>query len=481
MGSRYKIEPQKWADGRIRLLFREYLTDKSAGSYEERQPSSLAIDFDGVVFRISQRDDKRRTPSLYDASLTGIDYAETERFSRDARRAIDSPPWLVHSLAALGTYASNPRINRAHEALREAAAALRGQDWRPVVYGIFDLVQNPGLGPRIPMTREEASAMEEVVELLRSLEFELGGVRDSAAMVRDPGETVLISPIRPRVSETWRENPRYKFDYLIGSSKKIAKSNEFQDRYANAIMYLAPATMAGGPNLCPCHTAGCFGEAGENCIAGTGRLEMATPTLIARSRLFFEKPEMFLERLIAEIEHYDRRAKEIGRKLALRLNGTSDVDWERRPGFMELFPMFPDVTFYDYTKVANRIVRDGRPVALPPNYHLTFSLSEDNDEAAKEVRDHTDVNIAVVFDVKPPKGDFPGGDLPKTFGGRPVFDGDKHDLRIYGHGLDPRRSIVGLRLKTRGEERRAQLVMTGFVMPGPQHTGRLPVIGQVRR
>ena len=94
-----------------------------------------------------------------------------------------------------------------------------------------------------------------------------------------------------------------------------------------------------------------------------------------------------------------------------------------------------------------------------------------------EVARKTDVNVAVVFDVKPPLADFPGGPLPARFGGREVINGDAHDLRF----LDPPGKVVGLRLKTRGEERRAQLVMTGFVMPGPQHTGRLPVIGQLSR
>jgi hypothetical protein len=67
---------------------------------------------------------------------------------------------------------------------------------------------------------------------------------------------------------------------------------------------------------------------------------------------------------------------------------------------------------------------------MPKNYHLTFSLAEDNFEIANDISKKTKTNIAVVFRKK----------LPKKFMGRNVLDGDKNDLRF----LDKPNSIVGL-------------------------------------
>ena len=46
-----------------------------------------------------------------------------------------------------------------------------------------------------------------------------------------------------------------------------------------------------------------------------------------------------------------------------------------------IMELFPDVQFYDYTKLNNRFTKG----QLPANYHLTFSRAEDNDHKLKEV------------------------------------------------------------------------------------------------
>ena len=125
-----------------------------------------------------------------------------------------------------------------------------------------------------------------------------------------------------------------------------------------------------------------------------------------------------------------------------RLNGTSDIRWETvelsdgLQTFQNIMQMFPNVQFYDYTKLSNR--RD-----LPSNYHLTFSRSESNDTA---VASHlvNGGNVAVVFNVKK------GAALPESWNGYTVVDGDDTDLRF----LDPQNVVVGLRGKgkaTKGE------------------------------
>ena len=67
---------------------------------------------------------------------------------------------------------------------------------------------------------------------------------------------------------------------------------------------------------------------------------------------------------------------------------------------------------------------------MPSNYHLTFSRSEDNQDAVQRlIEKHPTANIAVVFDK-----------LPKTYLGRKVFNADESDLRF----LDPKGVICGL-------------------------------------
>ena len=80
----------------------------------------------------------------------------------------------------------------------------------------------------------------------------------------------------------------------------------------------------------------------------------------------------------------------------------------------------------------------------PPNYHLTYSLNEDNYDKAMQVLNEGG-NIAVVF----------RKDLPQTFKGYQVVNGDEHDLRL----LDPKNVVVGLKAKGK-----AKTDTSGFVM-----------------
>ena len=93
--------------------------------------------------------------------------------------------------------------------------------------------------------------------------------------------------------------------------------------------------------------------------------------------------------------------------------------------------MFPNVTFYDYTKNPKRFNKK-----LPKNYHLTFSRSEDNDKDVERVLAKGG-NVAVVFGVKNVN------QLPTTYKGYKVINGDETDLRF----LDEKNIVVGLKYK----------------------------------
>ncbi len=100
---------------------------------------------------------------------------------------------------------------------------------------------------------------------------------------------------------------------------------------------------------------------------------------------------------------------------------------------------FPDIQFYDYTKIANR--RD-----LPANYHLTFSLAESNMTDAV-VAHFNGMNVAAVF--RSPK--LPDSYLlksPQAVCNVSVINGDESDLRF----LDPKGVIVGLKAKGKAKK-----------------------------
>lgn len=259
-----------------------------------------------------------------------------------------------------------------------------------------------------------------------------------------------------------------KFKLLTVGNPKIAKSVKFG--YLTAVLHLAPGSLSGF-NVCPKATLGCLAAClntagrGGIAIGGVGRLqldEIAAGTRsnaiqaarIRRTRFYFEARDAFMTTLHADIAKLVRLAKSLGLKPAIRLNGTSDIPWERvsvraeKPGLASSWPnvmhAFPEVQFYDYTKRPNR--RD-----LPANYRLTFSLAEGNDKDALQALQNG-MNVAAVFHavpqrmyVTPCQGTLAAVSerWPLVRPALDVIDGDEHDLRF----LDPVGVIVGLKAK----------------------------------
>ena len=152
---------------------------------------------------------------------------------------------------------------------------------------------------------------------------------------------------------------------------------------------------------------------------------------LKKTNRFWDDRGQFLHDLAEEVGKLQRRAEAIGMLAAVRLNGTSDLPYERYkvPGTdKNIMELFPAVQFYDYTKLENRFI--GKK--LPANYHLTFSRAEDNDHKLAAVLEYT--SASVVF----------SGKLPATWRGYPVIDGDEHDARFTDAGPG---TIIGLTAK----------------------------------
>ena len=232
--------------------------------------------------------------------------------------------------------------------------------------------------------------------------------------------------------------PSYK--RLSQSSYKIDKGNKIQDKYFSRVLYLAPDDLADGKRtLCPYAKIAKCSEACLN-TAGMGKFSNVQQARIRKSLLFLNDQKEFLKLLVADVHKFLKECEKLGKLPALRLNGTSDIQWEtiEIEDGKNIFEMFPQIQWYDYTKIPTR------KVDHIPNYHLTWSYSEANDKYAK-LFDKVPNNKAVVFN----------NFLPKVFKGLKVIDGDTHDMRF----LDKSNVVVGLLAKAD-----AKKDTTGFVI-----------------
>ncbi|MFM7010333.1 MAG: hypothetical protein ACKO0Z_13555 [Betaproteobacteria bacterium] len=232
---------------------------------------------------------------------------------------------------------------------------------------------------------------------------------------------------------------RHGFSSLLASphaNPKIEKGNKLGN-YASRPLHLAPAKLSGF-EVCPMATAGCRAA----CLHTAGNpayMKGKEKARVNRTRAFFTDRAAFMTTLATEIEKTIAQNKKAKKKTAIRLNATSDIVWESMPveykgkRFSSLMEAFPRVQFYDYTKRHNRKDR-------PANYHLTYSLAENNDAQALAAL-QAGMSVAAVFNVGRNKP------LPATFAinGQSfhVIDGDPDDRRF----LDPSSVIVGLRAK----------------------------------
>jgi hypothetical protein len=219
--------------------------------------------------------------------------------------------------------------------------------------------------------------------------------------------------------------------YFVTPAKSNAKTAKTSEQVESVILHLAPSDLS-GRDVCPFASAGCRAA----CLntAGRGTMDSVQSARLRKTNLLFDNKTEFWRLLVDDLARLEKRAEKKGLPAVARLNGTSDLPWERmrEPNSgLTVFEMFPNVTFYDYTKVPNR--RN-----LPSNYHLTFSLSEDNEKLAKaELADG--INVAVVFE---------SSDYPSRFMGHPVIDGSGSDLRY----LDPTGHVVALCAKGKAKQ-----------------------------
>jgi hypothetical protein len=238
----------------------------------------------------------------------------------------------------------------------------------------------------------------------------------------------------------------------VGNPKTLKGMKEGYNTY---ILHLAPASLS-GYNTCPKATEGCktacLNTAGRGGMFKKGEsTNVIQKARIRKTKMFYENRNEFFNLLVKDITLAIKQSEKKGLIPVFRLNGTSDISFEKYGftiaydgytiDYANIFERFPNVQFYDYTKVL------GRKVTNIKNYSLTFSAADGNDnDVMKAIAQG--YNIATVFGIKKTLP------MPEYYNGLPVFNGDESDLRF----LDPKGVVVGLYAK--GKAKKDE---TGFV------------------
>lgn len=243
--------------------------------------------------------------------------------------------------------------------------------------------------------------------------------------------------------------------FFSTDSHKAIKAQGFG--YLNAINYFAPWKLAGdGHNVCPNASPACIAlclgwHSGQAGMVPAAQADTAMNSVrlsrVRKTRLFFSDRPAYMRELVAAIDRAQLESARKGLKLCVRLNGSSDLPYEglKTADGRTVFELFPHIQFVDYTKSPKRAVRSVSDPAWPRNYHLTFSRSEANFEACRDVL-RAGGQVAVVSSRV----------RPDRWHGFQTVDGDQHDLRH----LDGRGVVVWLTPKGA----RAAKDQSGFVV-----------------
>lgn len=250
---------------------------------------------------------------------------------------------------------------------------------------------------------------------------------------------MLNNELRQRALERFHSGERNKI--LSRNNAKLIKGQK--QGYLTTGIHLSPANLVSLKTVCSHSSRGCelaclntSGQGQLHFKRKEGRFKGLNPVQESRAlrTVWFEldKPS-FMKKLYHELDLFLAKASRENLIPAVRLNLTSDIMWQTETTVMQ---DYPQVNFYGYTKV---------PAFknIPSNYHVTFSRSENNSRYVVKAIE-AGINVAVVFD-----------ELPDTYMGIPVIDGDIDDTRFN----DPKGVIVGLKAKADAKKDKSGFVV----------------------
>lgn len=216
-------------------------------------------------------------------------------------------------------------------------------------------------------------------------------------------------------------------------SKGSTNAKTVKNSLKTYILYLASYKQnSKGINLCPNASAGCI----VSCLftAGRGKFSNVANARINKANFYVENRELFLDKLYAELFKINISALKAGEKVAIRLNGTSDIDFISQLNNQyntDVLKQFQHLVFYDYTKILGKVKK-----YVGQNYHLTYSRSETTNNFDLMEALHLGANVAVVFKKIP--------DTFRIFSNTiDVVNGDESDIVM----IENKSKVLGLKAK----------------------------------
>lgn len=201
------------------------------------------------------------------------------------------------------------------------------------------------------------------------------------------------------------------------------------------ILYLSPFTQNSfGINICPRASPGCI----ASCLfsAGRGVFSNVISARQNKTEFYLKDKTEFLEMLKSELINISKKAVNNNEKIAIRLNGTSDLDFVAIIKNRLLFDILslPNLIFYDYTKIIGKALK----YLNTENYFVTLSLAEDSILSDIKHALTLGINVSAVFK----------NQIPESLLGFTVIDGDKTDIEM----ISNRGVILGLKAKGKAKK-----------------------------
>jgi hypothetical protein len=221
-------------------------------------------------------------------------------------------------------------------------------------------------------------------------------------------------------------------------SAKTAHNADVTDKAEQIVQYMLPHSLSGLINICVWSTKGCR----ATCLHTSGRLRLAEIAKFVRVELFVVDPFAYMVVMLTEIERHIRRIAKCGKITVVRPNGTGDIPWEMLGFLFDLVASLEmGATWFDYTKgILTKSARK-RTASPRPDYYTVASAVEAT--TAETIAGYLQ-NVVTVVNVRRSQP------LPETMWGRPVIDGDRHDLRLF----DPQIAALVL-VRAKGDARKA--------------------------
>ena len=229
-------------------------------------------------------------------------------------------------------------------------------------------------------------------------------------------------------------------------SKGSTNSKTAKNNIETYILYLSPERQnSKGVNLCPKASKGCAAA----CLytAGRGKFTNVKASRINKSEYYISDKKIFINQLSKELVKIAAKSIKQNKKIAIRLNGTSDQDFIsiiKKYNNLDLLndKQFKNLVFYDYTAILGKIKK-----YINTSYSLTLSRKEDNESDILQAL-QLGGNVAAVF----------RDELPTTYKGFKVVDGDTSDLiMLYNKNV-----ILGLKAKGDAKKDKSGFVIDSY-------------------